>query len=238
MELCAFRQDVFRAYAFWQVLRAMARSMQSIRHLASAQGNGKKFPEHMPFGECSGQSDGSFCLHARSIPSIRLLASALGPRAHNCSSSLCAWKRNFRRIILSGEIPICYTTDTVSDLRYQRFGIRYRPYIDIGYFASILKLGKVPDVYQVHTIYPKYVPGTYFLPQVCTGMYQVHTSTYLVINVCFLVHTLDKQYVPSTYFGVIKWYEPVCTGYIPVHEFWYCIFHGLEGYMCAHTDDC
>ncbi len=68
----------------------------------------------MPFVKCSGQSDGSFCLHARSIPSIHLLASALGPRAHNCSSSLCAWKLNFKRIILFGEIPICFASDTVS----------------------------------------------------------------------------------------------------------------------------
>jgi hypothetical protein len=31
----------------------MARSIQSIRLLASAQDNGKKYPKHMPFGECS-----------------------------------------------------------------------------------------------------------------------------------------------------------------------------------------
>jgi hypothetical protein len=30
-------------------------------------------------------------------------------------------------------------------------------------------------MYLVHTFYPKYVPSTYFPPQVCTSMYQVHT---------------------------------------------------------------
>ncbi len=39
MELCAFMKEVSRAYAFWRVLRTMARSIQSIRLLASAQGN-------------------------------------------------------------------------------------------------------------------------------------------------------------------------------------------------------
>ncbi len=107
-------QEVSRVYTFWRVLRAMARSILSIRLFASAQGNGMKYPEHVHFGECSGQSNGSFCLHARSIPRIRLLASALGPRAHICSSSLCAWKQNVKRLILFGEIPIFSATDTVS----------------------------------------------------------------------------------------------------------------------------
>ncbi len=101
----------------------------------------------------------------------------------------------------------------------------------------------VPGSYNLLQILLGYVLGTtYFLPQVCTGMYryvQVCTSTYLVLHVCFLrlVHTLDKKYVPSTYFRVIKWYVPVCTGYIPEHEFWYCIFHVYEEYIRAHTDD-
>jgi hypothetical protein len=74
-------------------------------------------------------------------------------------------------------------------------------------------------MYQVHTFYPKYVPSTYFSPQVCTGMYQVHTQYILVLNVCFLVHTLGQKYVPGTFFRVIKWYVPVCTKYKHVYDF-------------------
>ncbi len=46
MELYAFRQEVSRAYAFWQVLRAMRWNFMPL---------GKKYPEHTPFGEGSGQ---------------------------------------------------------------------------------------------------------------------------------------------------------------------------------------
>ena len=74
MDVYAFRQEVSLAYAFWRVLRAMARSIPSIRLLASAQGNGKKYPEHKPFGECSGQWQEL----PRSIQSRSLLASAQG----------------------------------------------------------------------------------------------------------------------------------------------------------------
>ncbi len=49
MELCAFRQEVSRAYAFWLVLRAMRWNFMPL---------GKKYPGHTPFGECSGQEPG------------------------------------------------------------------------------------------------------------------------------------------------------------------------------------
>jgi hypothetical protein len=41
IELCAFRQEVSKAYAFWLVLRAMR---WKFMHL------GKKYPKHTPFG--------------------------------------------------------------------------------------------------------------------------------------------------------------------------------------------
>ncbi len=63
LELYAFRQGVSRAYAFWQVLRVMRCNFMPL---------GKKYPEHMPFGKCSGQEP-RLCLCFVKYLSVQLL---------------------------------------------------------------------------------------------------------------------------------------------------------------------
>ncbi len=84
----------------------------------------------------------------------------------------------------------------------------------------------------------KYVPGTYFCPQVHTqkqtcfiGLNLVHTGTYSRKKKMYRVHTSGKKYVPGAnrFMSVyIAWYIPVCTGMYLVHttvHYWY--IHGI-----------
>ncbi len=67
---CFLAYDLFKnnienllslAYALWWVLRAIRWNFVPL---------GKKYLEHTPFGECSGQSDGSFCLHGKLMQEV------------------------------------------------------------------------------------------------------------------------------------------------------------------------
>ncbi len=68
----------------WTLLSAISTRQPSLPALAFQHMTCSKitlkiyYPQHAPCGKCSGQLDGTLCLQAKSIQSIRLLASAQG----------------------------------------------------------------------------------------------------------------------------------------------------------------
>ncbi len=81
----------------------------------------------------------------------------------------------------------------------------------------------------------EYIPGTYFLPQVCTRYILCFWSMNWCVpctnskkKVLNLVHTWGKKYVPGTYFLV---HTSDIFSYI-----WYSNDLISEGYICEHTD--
>ncbi len=76
----------------------------------------------------------------------------------------------------------------------------------------------------VHTFYPKYVPCTYFLPRVCTGMYQVQTDLKYLILSMYLRKKVGTKYILQGH----KKYVQVCTEYIQVHPFFNVLVRHLS----------